>query len=130
MENASKAIILAGGFLIAMLLISVAMYVFSNIGEYITASRQEEGNYAIDEFNKFFTESYYSANNGMMYGSDAYNIYMKIQDINNDIDAPAIINYSGPSFNKDNYKSISENSYSYSYHISESTGYVDRVTIG
>lgn len=125
MDNASKAIVFAGGFLVAMLLISIFMYSFSNIGDFLTASNKERDNYAIDEFNKFFTESYYSANGGMMYGYDAYNIMKKVDDINNDIDAPVMISVPNIVIGKNQFLNV----YHYEYHISDTTGYVDEIRI-
>lgn len=133
MENASKALIIAGAILIAVMLISLFMYVFGTISEYNTQTKAQLYSNHITASNRFFVESAYDVNLSMpgiqIYGYDAYNIIKKANDINEDADAPVIIEinggYSASSFDTvDKLKSI----YTYSYGM-DIEGYVNSITI-
>ena len=91
MENASKALIIAGGVLITMLVISLAFYMFTTARGFSNASEQRVTMSQIESFNRFF-ENYPEEVTGL----DVYNIIGKIEDIRNDAysvaDAPS---YSG-----------------------------------
>lgn len=54
MENASKALIMAGGVLIALLVIGALMLMFNNLSTYENANRQSEAESHIADFNKEF----------------------------------------------------------------------------
>lgn len=85
MENASKAIIMAGGVLIAVAVISLALYVYFNFGEYAKTSDQMLTISQIESFNRFY-ESYDSdpvAGSSYKYsirGIDAINIWRKAKE--------------------------------------------------
>ncbi len=84
MENASKALIMAGSVLIAVAIISLALYAYSNYREYARSSEQKLTLAQIENFNRFY-ESYeisgnanrISANQYRIRGVDVLNIYNK-----------------------------------------------------
>lgn len=89
MENASKALIIAGAMLISVALISLFIFVFSAIG---TLSGQEQAQQASNQViaaNRFFTESAYDRDPGragiQVYGYDAYNLIRKADDMNDSV---------------------------------------------
>ena len=57
MENASKAVIMAGGVLIAIAVISLGLYVYRNYQDYAAANEQLLSISNITSFNRFY-ESY------------------------------------------------------------------------
>lgn len=100
MENASKAIIMAGGVLIAVAVITLALYGFSKYKDYARTSEQILTVSQIESFNRFY-ESYQegTGKNGTISGIPLYeirgidylNIYKKaIED--NAVDESFIIN--------------------------------------
>lgn len=84
MENASKALIIAGGILIAIALISLALYLFANARGLVDISNTALEKSQIESFNRFYFsyapsfDSTYSLS-----GLDAYNVIRKIQNDNN-----------------------------------------------
>lgn len=56
MENASKAIIIAGGFLLMIMALSLAMFIFRNIGNSTSEYYEQLEQSDIDEFNQKFTK--------------------------------------------------------------------------
>lgn len=85
MENASKAIIMAGGVLIAVAIITLALYTFGVYKGYATTSDQILSTSQIVSFNRFY-ESYDStpvAGSDYKYsirGIDAINIWKKARE--------------------------------------------------
>lgn len=89
MENASKALIMAGAVLGTVILISIVLYAF-NVVINNTKLEADVQSYStqVEAFNRYFI---YSSNdidnnrsNGIQVkGSDAYNIIAKVNDINN-----------------------------------------------
>lgn len=81
MDNASKALIFAGGILIAVLVISVSMYVIASArGVAKTSNERLEAN-AIESFNRFYKAYGALPNNSYeVKGIDALNIYRKAVD--------------------------------------------------
>jgi hypothetical protein len=81
MDNASKALLMAGGILITIAVIGVATYLFASargaIGETARAMKVEE----VLNFNRFYTS--YPTN---IRGIDAENIRNKIVDNNSRVD--------------------------------------------
>ena len=59
MENASKALLMAGGILIALMVISALRLMFNQIGDYEKAQTISEKNSQIVEFNKEYTQYTY-----------------------------------------------------------------------
>ena len=54
MENASKALLMAGGILIALLVIGSVLLMFNQIGNYRRANTDSEKSSQIADFNKDF----------------------------------------------------------------------------
>lgn len=112
MGNASKAIIIAGGILITMLVISLALYMFTAVRGVSSASEQRVAMSQIESFNRFF-ENYPETVTGL----DVYNIIGKINDIDNDsysvADAPG---YSG-AHRSDVTSTIAQDKKRYKYSI-------------
>lgn len=54
MENASKALIMAGTILISIMVISLGVYIINMFGEYTAEQEQERANQQIAEFNAQF----------------------------------------------------------------------------
>ena len=57
MENASKALIMAGGVLIGILIISLAVYLFADFGSTSAQINAQNSQKQITEFNSKFTIS-------------------------------------------------------------------------
>ena len=62
MENASKALIMAGGVLIGVLIISLAVYLFVSFGQTSAEINSENSQKQLSQFNAKFT-SYEGRNN-------------------------------------------------------------------
>lgn len=78
MENASKALIIAGSLLIALLVISLLVMFYNNIRELIGAEHNVDISEQVTEFNKQY-DVYYRNN---LYGSDILSISNKVYDYN------------------------------------------------
>ena len=78
MENASKALIMAGGILIAVLLIGVLMYSFSTTNEFYSTEQQTEEAQQLAAFNNQF-EAY---NRKLLRGTDVVSVINKAIDNN------------------------------------------------
>ncbi len=77
MENSSKAIIMAGGVLIAVAIISLALYAYATYRDYANSSEQILSTSQITSFNRYY-ESFDTTNK--VRGIDALNIYKKAMD--------------------------------------------------
>lgn len=128
MDNAAKALIMAGGIFIAVMIVGLAMYILSGARGFARASNDEAELSAIESFNR-----YYQSFNSTITGIDALNIYNKAIDdsnrvnhthtVNVEID-PSIINQLNA---PDGYNYMT-NKYSYSYTF-DSDGYIDNIKI-
>lgn len=78
MENASKALLMAGGVLIALLVVSLLVYFYSDIKDLMGINDKVEITEQIEEFNKQY-DAYYRNN---LYGSDILSIVNKVYDYN------------------------------------------------
>lgn len=78
MENASKALIMAGGILIALLVISLLVMFYGNIKNLMSANYNTDVTEQVAEFNKQY-DVYYRDN---LYGSDILSIANKVYDYN------------------------------------------------
>ena len=78
MDNASKALVLAGGLLIAIMIIGVALYILNNARGFAKAADSQARLNSVQSFNRY----YYSAinSNGKIYGVDVLNIKNKSLD--------------------------------------------------
>ena len=78
MDNASKALILAGGILIAIMIIAVAMIILNSARDFAkTADAQARIN-AVQSFNRYYQSVLDS--NGKILGIDVLNIYNRAID--------------------------------------------------
>ena len=77
MENASKALIMAGGVLIAVAIISLALYAYATYRNYANSSEQILSTSQIVSFNRYY-ESFDTTKN--IRGIDALNIYKRAKD--------------------------------------------------
>ena len=143
MENASKALIIAGAILIAVMLISLFMYVFGAISEFNTNTQAQRYSNHITASNRFFVESAYDVNPSMsgiqIYGYDAYNIIRKAKDVNEDENAEVVIEINS-SLSIENFDSDGDGKFTdaeieklrkqftYSYSM-DLEGFVNRITI-
>ena len=86
MDNAAKALIIAGGILIGMLIIALSMYMYRVFQDAYVDSMRLHTAYEINSFNSNFTKyGFTSGDSSDVYvmGSDAYNILSKVYDVNN-----------------------------------------------
>ena len=72
MDNASRALVMAGGVMIAIAVISVAIYFYSTASGYASQSQQALSASQIQSFNRFYTA--YNSLNGEIRVVDALNI--------------------------------------------------------
>lgn len=78
MENASKAIVIAGGVLISICVISVFYFMFRQIGGTVEITQPKTAQKELNDFNKGF-EAY---NKKLMYGADIISVLNKAIDNN------------------------------------------------
>lgn len=79
MENASKALLMAGGILIALLIIGALMLMFNQIGDYEKAQSSNEKNSQLVQFNNEFVK--YTEDKGIT-GADVISLINKVIDYN------------------------------------------------
>ena len=79
MENASKALLMAGGILIALLVISALILMFNQIGDYGKSQEEMKRNSQLVEFNKDFER--YLDDKGIT-GADVISLINKVVDYN------------------------------------------------
>ena len=143
MENASKALIMAGAVLIAVMLISLFIYVFSAIGEFNSQTQAQQQSNQVIATNRFFVESAYDVNptkaGVQIYGYDAYNVIRKARDVNNNANSPVTITIEIP-YSENNFdagadgiltdveKARMNKQFTYSYGM-DIEGYINRITI-
>lgn len=80
MDNASKALIMAGGILIAVLVISVSMYVITSARGVAKISNERVEVNAVQSFNRFYAAYTSDGSAVTVKGIDAVNIYRKALD--------------------------------------------------
>lgn len=78
MENATKALIIAGSILISVIVISLLMMTFGKIGTFQKNQRTEEEAEQIEEFNKDYTKY----DGQYVYGTEVITIINKTVDYN------------------------------------------------
>ena len=125
MDSASKAIIIAAGFLIGVLLISISMYMLTSFrGVYENSMEQFEAQ-QIASFNSFFTQY-----GPVIKGYDVYNIIGKINEVNADLTSNYFIHFNN-SITREGSFYYTENflkDFNYSYQF-DPEGSIDRVII-
>ena len=90
MDNAAKAIIIAGGILIALLVISLSMYLYTAFQDAYERNMQVHSAYQINMFNTNFTKyGFKEDGSDVLYvaGSDAYNILSRAYEENSSVDS-------------------------------------------
>lgn len=80
MDNASKALIMAGGILIAVLVISVSLYVITSARGVAKISNERIEENAVQSFNRFYAAYTSDGTKVEIIGIDAVNIYRKALD--------------------------------------------------
>lgn len=89
MENASKALLMAGGILLAILIISAFVFMFSSAKNF-SASQDAK---TLEDQIKAFNSEYEAYNKTVMYGTDVITVINKSMDYNHKIgENEAIIN--------------------------------------
>lgn len=78
MENASKAVVIAGGILIGIITISILFFMFSNVQKLVSSTSDNYAQEELLEYNKGF-EVY---NKKIMYGADVLSVINKAIDNN------------------------------------------------
>lgn len=81
MDNAAKALLLAGGILIGVLLISVGMYMLTSFREVYSQNMNLLDSNRKNNFNSFLMKF---NNNSTILGRDAWNILAYAKDASND----------------------------------------------
>lgn len=79
MENASKALIIAGGILIAMIIIGLLLVMINQVGSYQSSDDRNKKNSQVAKFNLDFER--YTDNKGIT-GADIISLINKINDYN------------------------------------------------
>lgn len=79
MENASKALIMAGGVLVALLVIGLLLLMFNNVGEYQRSQNANKQSSQIAKFNMDFER--YNDSKGIS-GADIVSLINKVNDYN------------------------------------------------
>lgn len=133
MGNASKALVLAGGMLISILIISICMYMYTAFKSAYSKNMKVHDALQIEAFNANF--SMYSDE---IIGWEAYNICGKICEVNSDPDALTTVTLDLTSvIDIDTYKThefyfteaLKNNVYSYSYEDKNADGLIDTIYI-
>jgi len=78
MENASKALIMAGGMLLAMMILVLLVYAFTYMNDLTKAQDKKNSTQQIQEFNN----EYLAYNKTIMYGTDVITVINKAIDYN------------------------------------------------
>ena len=78
MENASKALLIAGGILFALLIITVLLYMNQNI---ITIRQTEQEKIEVEQLQKF-NQEYEVYNKKLMYGAEVMSLINKMKNNN------------------------------------------------
>ncbi len=82
MDNAAKALLYAGGILVGVLIISLAMYLYTTYKEAALNNYELLESYRVDAFNNPLTKY---GNSSSITGYDAWNILAYIEEAKNDV---------------------------------------------
>ena len=97
MENASKAIIIAGAILIAVALMSLLLVFFNSYREFNANAERRRDSEEARTFNRFFEQSNYdvdkTTSGTQIYGYDVYNIALKACELSRTFDSDFIMVY-------------------------------------
>ncbi len=114
MDNSAKALIIAGSFLIGMLVITLSMYLYRSFQDAYTNNMKIHSAIQIDSFNSYFTKYGFPVNGRMhISGADAFNILSRAYDISRggsdlifDIDVRGTANLSIDPSNNNYYEKV------------------------
>lgn len=132
MDNASKALVIAGGILISTLVISICMYMYTSFKVAYSDSLVIHDALEIEAFNSFFTSFPETLD-----GWEAYNIVGKIADVNASENALTTITLTG-AISEEDYKETTfyftealqaEDAYTYYYDDTDADGLIDYIEI-
>lgn len=132
MDNASKALVMAGGVLIALMVVSVALYFLASVRGFAASVNLKNELSAVESFNRYYQSFGYSGS--MITGLDALNIYNKAKnaeeehEINISMGVP-ISTLEAQSAEKATDTSALTQKYKYTY-STDSAGYISSITIG
>ncbi len=135
MNNAVKALVIAGGMLISVLVISICMYLYTSFKDAYANQINLHDTLEIENFNSVFNQiSASEASPATIKGYQAYNLVGKIAEINANEDALTQVTLLG-SLNESNYRQttfyyteslMADYTYWYSYNVD---GLIDTVFI-
>lgn len=109
MENASKALLIAGGMLLAMLLVGLVIINYNQIVEFYNKDKDMTKTEQIAKFNSEYTEY----NRKDVRGSDLLSLVNKVVDYNKRNDETITITITIEDFTNFYYKTGSENGINY-----------------
>ena len=101
MDNASKAIIMAGSVLVAIAVMSIALYFYGVMKGYFRDTEETYTQTQVDSFNRFY-QSYANTSDSTIYAIDVLNIYNKAMDDGFDSSQVTVSNGIG-SIQEDNF---------------------------
>ncbi len=78
MENASKALLIAGGVLLSMMILALVVYVGTSMGDMAESQDRKKAAEQLAEFNR----GYEVYNKTRMYGTDVLTVFNKAKDEN------------------------------------------------
>ncbi len=90
MDNAAKVLIIAGGILVGMLIITFSMYLYISFQDAYSVSMSIHDAVEINAFNTYFTKYGYhkdGSSDTFITAADAYNILSRAYEVVNDDDA-------------------------------------------
>ena len=90
MENASKALVMAGGILIALLVIGALLLMFNQVSDYQRSGTDLEKDQQLTDFNKEFTQFTY----GDIKGYELISLVNKVIDYNGKSGTANSVDYS------------------------------------
>ena len=131
MENASKALLMSGAVLIALAVISLALYAYTSYRDYATISEQMLSISQIESFNRFYQS--YETREGKIRGIDVINIYNRAIDdeIGTEnlvgFDSKITLNSAGYASIRNEQDYLKECSYSIDY---DTNGKVYKISVG
>jgi len=139
MDNASKALIIAGGILISVMVISVALYIIASARGVAYEANSQAEIAAADAFNRYYKSFGYGENISIK-GIDAINIYSKALDDNqkyenhdsfyridvSDVEREISDIANGVQLDEGSYYS---GDYIYSWFDENNDNYIDKITI-
>ena len=134
MDNAAKALLIAGGILIGVLIISLSMYMYTSFQTAYEVNMNIVKTTQVSSFNSFLTQFGSENTNIQLTGDVIWNILAYVDAARNDPNSVGMGMRSDGAINADNYKRVlffTDNCskvYTYSYTFGPN-GVVNRVTV-